>query len=212
VTTRSDDDRRRRLLDAVLLGELDPAATEVVEACRADAAFAAELAHLQRIQHRLAAHGREVRADLEQPANELEAVAEAAMLRAGRAAAPRRRLRWLAALAAAAVLVVASIWWYSRPAHDGAQLLGGFHVVPAADGRGLTFAHTLTRDEHFVLTVVDGRGSVVFESRRWTAQEWQPDPELAARWRPDWTVTVVVERSDAEPLRGVPLHGWMPRR
>jgi hypothetical protein len=212
VTADPDRDRRRQLLDAVLTGELDPAAPAIVAACRADAGFAAELAQLQRLTRQLTEQGRHVRDDLTEPAPALETAAERAIRRLGAAAPARRRRPWVAAALAAAALVVAFVCWRARTTSDGAQHLGSFLVTPAADGRGLVFAHTLAPGEYFVLTIADGSGHTVFALPRWSASEWQPERELARRWARDWVVTVVAERSDAEPVRGMPLHDWMPGR
>ncbi|HEX5052679.1 MAG TPA: hypothetical protein VFZ65_12960 [Planctomycetota bacterium] len=211
MSAEPERQRRQRLLEAVLAGEIEPTAAEVADACRDDAEFAVQLAELIRIQQQLTAHGREARDDLREPAPALEAAAERAMRRA---IEPRHdRRRWNVWLVAAAVLAISVLgWWWSRATPAGSQVLGGFPVAATADGRGLAFGHQLAEGEYFLVTVVDAAGNTMHASPRLRVATWRPDAALVARWAPDWRVTVVAESSDMGRTNGRPLPGWVPAR
>ena len=211
MSADAHDDRRQRLLDAVLAGELDPAAAEVVELGRTDPDFAAELAQLRRVQQRLAARADDVRSDVQEPAPDLEAAAERAFRARARPTVARRQtvFAWLAA----AVLVAAAFaWWQPWAAPTAPQWLGRFPVTATADGTGLQFQHELAAGEYFVVTVTDETGHTRFESGRLQTSTWRPGPELSAQWNARWQVTVVAEASDGERRLGRSLPGWVPRR
>lgn len=210
MTSASQGPESDRLLAAVLAGEVEATAPEVVAACARDARFAADLRELTALQKQLRDRAAIVREDLATPAGEHQGAAPAlvrSLLRAGARPTPLRSRLWFAA--AAAIVAVALLWW--RPWHDPAttQFLGNLPVERRL--QHLEFRWSLAPGQFYRIQVLDGERIVATEPR-WSESTWRPDADLLNRWAPQWQVLIEVRSADNTDLPWHRVRDWLPRK